>query len=111
MASSNFVLPWCDGAEVLIIVEALQEGCGQYAVVRVVLDGATDVQVLDDVVLMPVSVPVRRDQNTWSWLSLVVFFPVILIRILLEEKELINRFGEEYLDYIQKTKALIPWIW
>jgi hypothetical protein len=65
----NFALPWCAGAEVLIIVEALQGGCGQYALLRVVLDGSTDVQVIDEVVLMPLSVPVQCDRNTWSWLS------------------------------------------
>jgi hypothetical protein len=65
----NFALPWCDGAEVLVIVEALQEGCGQYAVLRVELDGACDVQVLDVVTLLPVAVPVQRDPRTWSWLS------------------------------------------
>jgi len=32
-------------------------------------------------------------------------------RIKLEEKFLINEFGEEYITYKKKTKLLIPWVW
>ncbi|MDD2218381.1 MAG: hypothetical protein PHX63_08145 [Eubacteriales bacterium] len=34
----------------------------------------------------------------------------ILYRISIEEKKLIERFGEEYIDYRRQTKAILPWI-
>lgn len=49
-----------------------------------------------------------------SWLSLVVsaflLMGVYLYRIKLEEKLLIAHFGEQYLLYMEKTYALIPFI-
>lgn len=50
-------------------------------------------------------------QNSWSWMLLVILVPAILIRITLEERELIKRFGRNYQEYQKKTKALIPWVW
>ena len=50
-------------------------------------------------------------QNRWSWILLILMAPTILIRIALEERELIKKFGRNYQEYQQKTKALIPWIW
>ena len=49
-------------------------------------------------------------QNTWSWISFSFIIPTLLIRISLEEKELVRVFGEDFLEYRQRTKALIPWI-
>jgi protein-S-isoprenylcysteine O-methyltransferase Ste14 len=47
-----------------------------------------------------------------NWISiLVAFIPMLLIRlyrIAIEEKVLIDHFGGEYLDYMKKTKRLIP---
>ena len=50
-------------------------------------------------------------QNRWSWILIIWMVPTILIRINLEEKELIKKFGRNYQVYQKKTKALIPWIW
>ena len=37
-----------------------------------------------------------------------IFLPTRLIRIYLEEKELIGKFGREYLDYKKKVYGLLP---
>jgi protein-S-isoprenylcysteine O-methyltransferase Ste14 len=34
--------------------------------------------------------------------------PLILYRIGIEEKMLIEKFGDEYVEYMKKTKKLIP---
>lgn len=40
--------------------------------------------------------------------ALLVFVPTRLIRIYLEEKELIKRFGNEYIQYKKEVFALLP---
>jgi len=34
-----------------------------------------------------------------------------LYRISIEEKVLINHFSDHYVDYMKRTKLLIPWIY
>lgn len=50
-----------------------------------------------------------------NWLSLaVVFLPTLFAmvhRINIEEKVLTEQFGKQYLDYIFKTKRLIPFVY
>jgi len=50
-----------------------------------------------------------------NWISLMIIVITILIvfinRIRIEEKVLIEYFGQEYLDYKKTTKALIPFIY
>ncbi len=50
-----------------------------------------------------------------NWLSLIaaltIPFAAFLYRIRVEEKALIEQFGEEYLEYRRKTKKLIPFIY
>ena len=50
-----------------------------------------------------------------NWLSLaIVFIPTLFAmihRINIEEKVLKQQFGKQYLDYIAKTKRLIPFIY
>jgi protein-S-isoprenylcysteine O-methyltransferase Ste14 len=50
-----------------------------------------------------------------NWISLIVIFlPVLtafLYRINIEEKVLSENFGEEYRQYIKKTKKLIPFLY
>jgi len=62
----NFAAGWSAGDECVVIVEALREGCGQYAVMRFVLDGLVDIQELGEVVLAPLPQVVRNEQG-WSW--------------------------------------------
>src|SRR5690606_15312112 len=49
--------------------------------------------------------------NSYYALILVVavFIPALIVRIRLEEKELINKFGDSYLDYMKSTPAVFPW--
>jgi protein-S-isoprenylcysteine O-methyltransferase Ste14 len=50
-----------------------------------------------------------------NWLSLLVmgFIPLetLLHRIAVEEKVLAASLGNEYVEYQQHTKRLIPWVW
>ena len=50
-----------------------------------------------------------------NWLSLAIaFIPPFLAfsyRIVVEEKALIEQFGQEYIDYRKSTKKLIPYIY
>ncbi len=50
-----------------------------------------------------------------NWLSIVVvFIPVLLTfihRMNIEEKVLTEQFDKQYLDYIGKTKRLIPFVY
>ena len=41
----------------------------------------------------------------------VLYFVVLRHRLLFEEKLLIEEFGEEYRDYMKKTKRLIPYLY
>ena len=51
----------------------------------------------------------------YGCLAFIIFFGAVLIsftwRIKREEKIMINLFGQKYIDYMKKTKTLIPWIW
>ena len=49
--------------------------------------------------------------NSWSWLSTILAFIITLYRIPIEEKQLVGRFGQEYVDYKLQTKALFPWVY
>jgi len=40
--------------------------------------------------------------------ALIIYVPFNLIRLHLEEKELVKKFGEEYEDYRKKVPALLP---
>jgi protein-S-isoprenylcysteine O-methyltransferase Ste14 len=50
-----------------------------------------------------------------NWMSLlIIFLPVLgafLFRINIEEKALTTNFKEEYLNYIKKTKKLVPFLY
>lgn len=50
-----------------------------------------------------------------NWLSLILaFLPpffAFIFRIKIEEKALVEQFGDEYLNYVKKTKKLIPFIY
>jgi protein-S-isoprenylcysteine O-methyltransferase Ste14 len=48
--------------------------------------------------------------SRWAWLGTIIVLAGILCRIPLEEKKLIDRFGQEYITYRQQTKAILPWI-
>lgn len=48
--------------------------------------------------------------SKWSWAIAIITTAGILCRIPIEERHLTERFGEEYMIYKQKTKAILPWI-
>jgi protein-S-isoprenylcysteine O-methyltransferase Ste14 len=43
-------------------------------------------------------------------LLFVMIFPILLYRIIIEEKALINEFHQEYKEYRVKTKILVPFL-
>lgn len=50
--------------------------------------------------------------NSFYGFSTMLFLiPLILYRIRIEEKMLIEKFGEDYRDYMKKTKKLIPYLY
>jgi protein-S-isoprenylcysteine O-methyltransferase Ste14 len=40
-----------------------------------------------------------------------LYFAVIRHRLLFEERMLVDKFGDEYREYMQKTKRLIPYVY
>lgn len=48
--------------------------------------------------------------SKWAWAGTIIVLVGILCRIPFEEKQLIKRFGQEYIIYKQQTKAILPWI-
>ncbi|MFA0834075.1 MAG: isoprenylcysteine carboxylmethyltransferase family protein [Methanobacterium formicicum] len=47
-------------------------------------------------------------QNLWGLIFFILFIAGLIIRMKKEEKELILKFGEEYIEYINKTPRLFP---
>jgi len=48
--------------------------------------------------------------SLYGFLVMVFLIPFILYRIRVEEQMLIEKFGDEYRDYMRKSKRLIPYI-
>jgi len=48
--------------------------------------------------------------SLYGFLITLGFIPFILYRIRIEEKMLIEKFGDEYREYVRTTKKLIPFI-
>jgi protein-S-isoprenylcysteine O-methyltransferase Ste14 len=42
-------------------------------------------------------------------LALGVYWPILLCRWWLEEKEMVEKFGERYVDYMRRVPAFLPW--
>jgi protein-S-isoprenylcysteine O-methyltransferase Ste14 len=42
---------------------------------------------------------------------IILLVPGLIFRIVVEERLLMEEFGEQYRTYAQKTKRLIPGIW
>jgi protein-S-isoprenylcysteine O-methyltransferase Ste14 len=49
--------------------------------------------------------------SLYGFLIMLGLIPLILYRTRIEEKMLIEKFGDEYRDYMKKTKKLIPFIY
>jgi len=49
--------------------------------------------------------------SLYGFLVMVLITPFILYRIKIEEQMLLEKFGDEYRDYMKNSKRLIPYIW
>ena len=49
--------------------------------------------------------------SLYGFLMMLVIVPLFLYRIGIEEKMLIEKFGSEYMEYMKRTKKLIPFIY
>jgi len=59
--------------------------------------------------LLYFSVPLLL-HSLYGFLVMVFLIPFILYRIRVEEKMLIEKFGDEYKDYMRKSKRFIPYV-
>jgi protein-S-isoprenylcysteine O-methyltransferase Ste14 len=48
--------------------------------------------------------------SLYGFLITLALIPLVLYRIRIEERMLIQKFGDEYLDYMRRTKKLIPFL-
>ena len=48
--------------------------------------------------------------SSWAWVGVLLVLIVILIRLPIEERHLAVRFGQEYITYRERTKAILPWM-
>jgi protein-S-isoprenylcysteine O-methyltransferase Ste14 len=52
---------------------------------------------------------------TANWASLFALLTCVLVghlyRVKVEERALIHAIGQPYLDYMQRTRRFIPWVW
>jgi protein-S-isoprenylcysteine O-methyltransferase Ste14 len=46
--------------------------------------------------------------SLYGFIVMLVLVPMLIHRIGVEERVLVTKFGQEYIDYTQKTKKLIP---
>lgn len=49
--------------------------------------------------------------SLYGLLFMLFLIPLFLYRLRIEEKMLIDRFGDEYLEYMRKTKKMIPFVY
>ncbi len=61
-------------------------------------------------ILVATGVPVTV-ASTQGFLAMLLLIPIVLIRIRLEEKMLIEAFGDKYRNYKKTTKKLFPFIY
>ena len=46
-----------------------------------------------------------------GWGGLVLFIPICLLRVPPEERMMLEKFGEEYRSYMERTGGIIPRLW
>ena len=49
--------------------------------------------------------------SLYGFIIMLAPIPMLIYRIRIEERTLVSKFGQEYLDYASKTKKLIPYIY
>ena len=61
-------------------------------------------------ILFGLSIPMISN-SLYGFVIMLIPIPILLRRIGIEEKVLVSKFGQEYLEYARKTKKLIPYIY
>ena len=61
-------------------------------------------------ILYGLSIPMIAN-SLYGFVIMLVPIPMLFYRIRFEEKVLVSRFGQEYLEYARKTKKLIPYVY
>ncbi len=49
--------------------------------------------------------------TTWAWIIGGTWFVMVMVTILLEEREMRERFGRDYEEYCKKVPTFVPRIW
>ena len=49
--------------------------------------------------------------SLYGFLITLALVPLVLYRITIEERMLVQKFGDEYRDYMKKTKKIIPFLY
>ena len=49
--------------------------------------------------------------SIYGFIIMLVLIPMLIHRIIVEERVLVSKFGHEYIEYTHKTKKLIPFIY
>jgi protein-S-isoprenylcysteine O-methyltransferase Ste14 len=49
-------------------------------------------------------------ESSWAWLGALPALIALLVRVPIEERRLVERFGQEYIAYKKRTRAILPWI-
>lgn len=64
----NFMQPWDNGEEVILVVEVVKQGRGYYAVINFELDKCVDIQELGEIALIPLPEPAETiTLSSLSW--------------------------------------------
>jgi protein-S-isoprenylcysteine O-methyltransferase Ste14 len=50
-------------------------------------------------------------ESLYGFVVMLFIIPLLLNRIRIEEKVMVSRFGQEYLEYALRTKKLIPYVY
>ena len=61
-------------------------------------------------ILYFISIPVIFG-SIYGFIVMLFLIPMLIHRMCVEERALVSRFGQEYIEYTQKTKKLIPCIY
>ncbi|QQG48441.1 MAG: isoprenylcysteine carboxylmethyltransferase family protein [archaeon] len=62
------------------------------------------------VILFAFSIPTVLG-SLYGFVTILALMPMLIVRVRFEEKVLASTFGQEYVEYVRKTKRLIPYIY
>jgi protein-S-isoprenylcysteine O-methyltransferase Ste14 len=61
-------------------------------------------------IICPVGIPLIFS-SLYGFLLMLTLVPLFLYRMLIEERLLIERFGDDYRQYMKRTKRLVPFVY